>query len=315
MSEPVSDTILGDDLKKKRGPGPLFFQIIPFFMSSFFFLSALFSLFAPLPLLLFYLRTSLTWLSLAVVSNTVLVGVLGGIWSAILFFALVGAPSLLIAFGFIRKRMSIEKTIGLNLLLIALVGGGLVYYGITHPAQPWVIATQHTFAQITEQVHTLAQKNGGEWLDVTLKEFQEQVVSELPSSIAIVVLIMSWVNISLLLSLNPRNVRKMLGIDARYFKRWRAPFALVWPTMAFGALAIWGQGWVGDSAMGALKFFLTIYALQGLAIMAFFMDRFKILGIFRSLFYLLALMLMLPLVLGIGFFDLWFDFRSKFRQT
>ena len=41
----------------------------------------------------------------------------------------------------------------------------------------------------------------------------------------------------------------------------------------------------------------------------------KVRGAFRGVVYLLAVFFMMPLLLSLGFFDLWFDFRGKFRQS
>lgn len=284
-------------------------------MSSFFFLSALFSIFAPLPLLIFYLRSSLAWLVAAVIVNTVVVGLLGGIWSASLFAVMVGITTLAIAYGMVQKRLSLEKTIGWALILIIGILGGVTYAMLVQKDAAWVLSIRETFYEVSKQVHDLAQKGGGEWVDIPLGDFQKDLLSEIPSSFAIVVLLVMWINVSILLSLNPRNIRKWLGMDARYFRRWRAPEFLVWPTIVFGALSIWGQAWLGSFSIGILKFLLTVYALQGISVMAFYFDHLKIFGLLRSLIYLAVLMAMSPLVVGIGFFDLWFDFRAKFRQT
>jgi hypothetical protein len=44
------------------------------------------------------------------------------------------------------------------------------------------------------------------------------------------------------------------------------------------------------------------------------MTRNGIGGLGRILIFSVALFLALPLVLALGFFDLWFDFRKKFGQ-
>jgi uncharacterized protein YybS (DUF2232 family) len=60
---------------------------------------------------------------------------------------------------------------------------------------------------------------------------------------------------------------------------------------------------------------MAIYAIQGLSILSFFFDVWRLKGVFRALGFVIGVVLMMPLVLSLGFFDLWFDFRSKFRQS
>jgi uncharacterized protein YybS (DUF2232 family) len=72
---------------------------------------------------------------------------------------------------------------------------------------------------------------------------------------------------------------------------------------------------VSDVSLNVFKFLMAIYALQGLSILAFAFDAWRVRGGFRALIYLLAVFFMMPLLLSLGFFDLWFDFRGKFRQS
>jgi hypothetical protein len=47
--------------------------------------------------------------------------------------------------------------------------------------------------------------------------------------------------------------------------------------------------------------------------LSFFFDLWNIRGFFRAAGYLVSVFVMMPLLLSLGFFDLWFDFRAKFR--
>jgi len=88
-----------------------------------------------------------------------------------------------------------------------------------------------------------------------------------------------------------------------------------WPTIAAGGFLILGKGWPADVALNLFKFLMAIYAIQGLSILGFFFDVWKVRGFLRSGAYVIVVLLMMPLLLGLGFFDLWFDFRSKVRQS
>ena len=74
-------------------------------------------------------------------------------------------------------------------------------------------------------------------------------------------------------------------------------------------------GSVSDVAVNLFRFLMAIYAIQGLSILSFFFDVWNVRGVFRGLAFLAGVLLMMPLLLSLGFFDLWFDFRSKFRQS
>jgi hypothetical protein len=90
---------------------------------------------------------------------------------------------------------------------------------------------------------------------------------------------------------------------------------MVWPTILAGATLLTDLGVATDVGRNFFKVFMAIYAIQGLGILSFFMTRWRINKFFRTVGYLVAVLVAMPLLLSLGFFDLWFDFRSKFRQS
>jgi len=70
--------------------------------------------------------------------------------------------------------------------------------------------------------------------------------------------------------------------------------------------------WIG---INILKFSLTIYAIQGLSILSSLFSAWRLRRLWRWIAYGLVASVMTPIVLTLGFFDQWFDFRSRFRQT
>ncbi|MBU6375698.1 MAG: YybS family protein, partial [Bdellovibrionales bacterium] len=114
---------------------------------------------------------------------------------------------------------------------------------------------------------------------------------------------------------NPSRIRERLAIPASFQRLWRNPEVLVWPTIlsGFGALAL--SGLWADVSWNILKVFLALYGIQGLAILSGIFDLWKLRGFARALGFFLVFTLMLPMLLALGFFDLWFDFRTKLRQS
>jgi len=60
---------------------------------------------------------------------------------------------------------------------------------------------------------------------------------------------------------------------------------------------------------------MAIYTIHGLSILSFFFDLWNVRGIFRAIGFLISVFVMMPLLLSLGFFDLWFDFRAKFTKA
>lgn len=102
------------------------------------------------------------------------------------------------------------------------------------------------------------------------------------------------------------------------FSDWKAPELLVWVLIVSGSGALLGNGWPYRISVNVLTVVLPVYFLQGLAVVTWFFRKRNVSPLFRSLGYLLAVALNpLPLiVMGMGIFDLWVDFRkSGIRKT
>lgn len=148
-----------------------------------------------------------------------------------------------------------------------------------------------------------------------VEAWKQGLIVELPSAVAVVALVMVWANLTLMLRLNPRNIRARLGIRPDFFQNWKAPEWLIWPAIASGATLLADLGPITDVGRNLFKFLMAIYAFQGFSILSFFFTRWKLNKFVRVGGYLVAVFLLMPLLLSLGFFDLWFDFRSKFRQS
>jgi hypothetical protein len=105
-----------------------------------------------------------------------------------------------------------------------------------------------------------------------------------------------------------------MGLDAAFRKNWKAPEWLLWPTILTGLFLLVDVGRISDISLNLFRLLMAVYAIQGLSILSFFFDQWKLRGVLRTAGFLVSVFLMLPLLLSLGFFDLWFDFRSKFRQ-
>lgn len=102
-------------------PVPLWVRIVPFFVSALFFLSGIFAIFAPVPLLFLNLRSGRSWGLLAVLSNCAIVFFAGGSVSLLAYAVFVAILAISLA-EFLRARNSIEASAGLTMLSIFLVG-------------------------------------------------------------------------------------------------------------------------------------------------------------------------------------------------
>ncbi len=313
--EPLQTPLPG----RLEGALPFWLKVVPFFLSAALFFSGFFSVFAPLPLLVVASRSRRGWAWIAVLTNAALVWSLAGPFSSSLYGVLIGVLALSLP-EFLKARLSLSKTVGLTLLSVLLAGAAaLSVYSWVHHFNPLIELRTQVDANLKSLVDSLGPEARSSWFgteeDASFDDIRKSVMTELPSALGIVVLALVWTNLLLLLRLNPGRIRERVGVEVGFFRGWKAPEWLVWPTILSGVLLIFDVGPVSVVALNVFKFLMAVYALQGLSILGYFFDVWKVRGFFRSVGYVVSLLVMLPLLLSLGFFDLWFDFRSKLRQS
>jgi uncharacterized protein YybS (DUF2232 family) len=104
---------------------------------------------------------------------------------------------------------------------------------------------------------------------------------------------------------------RLLLASAGNLREWKAPEILIWCFILSG-FALFLPGWAIRGA--TLNLFLMIsvfYFFQGLSIIAYYFHRKKVPYFLRSLAYVLIVFeqILTLLVVGLGLFDLWGDFR------
>ncbi len=303
--------------RKILSRAPAWIAVFPFFLSAALFASGLFSLFAPLPLILLAIHPSgKRWIVPAIGTNALLVVAIAGLDSAIFFGVFAAIPGLIFPLAALR-RSSIEKSVALTLLAVVF-GGGVAWFLFSvsqgvHPVSSIGTAVATWVGRFVESLPP----DGRKALlgDTELGDLQQRVLIELPSAAAIFGLVLVWINAMLLIRLNPSHFLERAGWKTALLREWKAPELLLWPTIGAGFFLVVEVGVASIVALNLFKFLMAVYALQGLAILAFVLDSWKVRGPLRPVAVLVAIFLMMPLVLSLGFFDTWFDFRAKFRQS
>lgn len=289
---------------------------MPFALSGVLFLSVFFSIFAPLPILILFFVSGRGWAWLAAVTNGLLVTYLAGPSTAALYAVLVPCLSLSLAEA-LRRRWSVERSAVASLITVFAVAVALLSFVAWRQGMgPWAYFQSQVNGALDQLLAQVSTDVRSGWLgDLQPAEWKQSVLVELPSAFGVFALVLLWVNVTLLLRINPRGIRGRLGVDNLYFRRWKAPELLIWPTIAAGFFLLKDFGVATDVARNVFKFLMAVFAIQGLSILSFVFDVWNIRGLFRSLGYLVSIFLMMPLLLSLGFFDQWFDFRGKLRQS
>jgi len=321
MSSPLQNENSDDrGASLKKGGLPdfrrIWMNLTPFFLSAILYLSGFFAVFAPLPLLVQrYLGAPLVRRLLASITNGGIAFLLGDAGAVVLYGILVLPVVWFLPLLFEKTRKpetAILLTAGSVLVAAAIAMG--VAAGI-HGGDPWS-ELNSTFDGVLRQVHeAVPLERRSELLgDQTLEEWMAATKLDMPWRMLTILLFWVFANGMILLRWNPRHIRERLGLAPRYFADWKAPEFLILPVLVGGALMVFGKTPWNALGTNILYTALAVYAIQGLSIMSFLMDRWGLFGPLRSILYGIGLLVMLPLILAAGFFDTWFDFRERLRQ-
>ena len=100
------------------------------------------------------------------------------------------------------------------------------------------------------------------------------------------------------------------------FRRFRNPDHLIWLPIAAGFALLINDSSVATVSLNILVVTLSLYFLQGLAIVVHFFDWFKVGRLFRVIFYVLLTVqpYLAIAVATFGIFDLWGNFRTPKKQ-
>jgi uncharacterized protein YybS (DUF2232 family) len=99
------------------------------------------------------------------------------------------------------------------------------------------------------------------------------------------------------------------------YKVWKAPEKLIWAEIVSAILSLIPVEPLGTIGINLLIVVSAIFVFQGIALLAYFFDKWNIPVIFRLFLYMIAVIQLsgMILLLVVGIADIWFDFRRLNR--
>jgi uncharacterized protein YybS (DUF2232 family) len=273
------------------------------------------ALFIPLPTL-FY-RSKLGRNTGAIVPATalfVMAVVLGGIAVDLVFFL----ELLLLGFmmgEFLAMNLSVEKTT-LYTCSAVIVSGffGLVFYSNVNSTEISVLVSEY-IAQNLKLTMVLYESMGvSEESLVQLSNSLEQIhyvlVRIVPAMVIGSTLFVVWIN--LLLARGILTAKGVFFPDFGRLNHWKAPDALIWLFIGCGGMLLMPGNSLKMLGLNGLLILLTVYFLQGIAVVSYYFEKKQFPRALRLFLYtLIALQqFILLLIIGLGLFDIWLNFRK-----
>lgn len=283
-------------------------RVAPFFLPFLLFQLPPLLIVSPIPLFVLTLRNRLTVSLAALLMNTLLIALKRdpiATATAAFFWLGIGVifPYLIRKTGKVRLSAAFSYLF----LVLALVLGFVV---LGHQAGMGPL--EYVRSQISLLMDEQVQNPNSPLKDLIADQGKDglyrKFMTELPSGILITLLLSLWVN----LLFASQFLKGFLSNT--FWSQYRNPAFMVWPTLAFGFLYAFGDHAPHLIGLNGFKLAMVLYALQGLSVLVYLLNRKEIHGFLRLLILGLAVSAATPVIISLGFFDLWFDFRRKFGQ-
>jgi uncharacterized protein YybS (DUF2232 family) len=282
------------------------------------FLGIFISVFAPLPILFYYQKLGrIPCILITLIALTIAICFLGRYQRALEIFLMVELGVIGLAFSeTLQKNLSIEKTVSYSVIIILGVGTVLVYlYGAIKVVNPWHFVIQQINESVNQAVN-LYQGLGmqGEQIELFKKNFADFLIRAFPSFVVVGTVVIVWMNILIAKALSKTGRIRLP--DFGDLSRWEAPDILVWGVIIGGLLLLSKGLMLSSIGLNMLIISLCVFFFQGIAIVSYFFHKKNIPLFLRAVGYMLIVIqqLFMLIVIGIGLFDVWADFRRLKKQ-
>ncbi len=149
-----------------------------------------------------------------------------------------------------------------------------------------------------------------EIVEASFEKVQYILVSIMPAVFLCFVVSVSW--ITLLFARILFKKKKLFFPEFGKLNCWRAPDYCVWFVIGCGLIFFLPDNGLKIVALNMILILMTVYFLQGIAIVSFYFEKRKVLRSVRYFLYFILAVQQLAtiLVVFLGFIDIWVDFRK-----
>ncbi|MBI2370915.1 MAG: DUF2232 domain-containing protein [Deltaproteobacteria bacterium] len=277
------------------------------------------ALFTPLPALAFSLRYGRLAGALLLAAVALALAMLSTPRLAMIFVVEFACLTLAMA-EVLRRQARIEWAI-LVPLVVALGGAAALVSGYA-----WSIGT-NPMTVVTRQLQDVVQRAAGLYqaLGIPVEESESMAaviqamaalfITAFPALLAFGTAVAIWMNILLLRRTLPEEAGALAHLQG--LARWRTPDPLIWAAIAAGVLLVLKRSPFFEIGLNGLLLVLSAYFFQGMAIVSYFFQATRVPPLLRGMGYSLIAVqqLLLVLVVAVGMFDLWVDFRRLVRPA
>ncbi len=217
----------------------------------------------------------------------------------------------------VRQQWSLEKTIAGSSLAVFGMGAAVFWFTFSGAEGGMVKYLENDLKGAVSLA--IQQYATGEEEKRILEEAFHAIVPVLvrmlPGAALASALFISWLNLLVMKRTCP-----VFGLPVPQWgewSRWKAPEQFVWAVIGGGFLLFVPSSGLRFLAANVLLVLGTVYLFQGLAIAAFYFEKWKLPRFLRAVIYAFLLLQQFATlgVILVGLFDIWLDFRRLSRKA
>ena len=290
-------------------------SLIPLLGSFFFILT-------PLPIIYYYSKTGRIQGFAILLTSLFLVAIvltISGSLANLPFLFMTGFLGLFLSEIF-RRNYSIERTVVYPVTAVLILWCSfIVIESLSAGAEPWRIVEDYIGRNIQESIQFYAQLDiPAEQIDLIKDNFKQITnffANIFPALVLVSASFIVWLNILAAIEIFQKT--GMSYPDFGDLSRWKAPERLIWLLIASGGMLLVPVSLVNIISLNLVIVCMFAYLLQGLSIISFLFKTKNVHRSFRILCYFLifAQQYLILLLVAVGVFDLWVDFRKFIKPV
>jgi uncharacterized protein YybS (DUF2232 family) len=237
----------------------------------------------------------------------------------LLILMLVGGTGIMLA-EVLRRPWPVERTLIIPVAVLVACGGFLLLLqGYQSGQPPLRLIESFILSSIGENIKLYKQVDISSDQLTFIKDHAGPIAALLtrifPAMFLVSASLFIWLNI-----LAARRLFQRHGLHYPEFgdlTRWKAPEKMVWLLIGAGGMLLIEAGAVKYTGLNLLIICLFVYLCAGLSVIGYFFKVKRIPVFFKVLFYVLIMIqqYLLLLVMALGLFDLWADFRKLIKPA